>query len=335
MPAPDTNLIWEEGIGSTNISLSAVFQDDGQPFSFVTNINWTAPEWQSPYPALIHSLQERRFSTNGAFPPATRSGQWLCHKSSNNYGHNPAATSSQHQFPNQPDAGFPIGFPLILNATATSVDSTIASVTFYTNSVPFGTSAIQSITNSFTYLWISTTNDTYSLTAVATDGYGIQNTSAPVTVTIYNPNPYVQINSPINQTFLTWSNIVITALATNSSYAAPVAWVKFFDGTNFLGISYSSNSIYQTYWMPFDAGNHVLMAEAIASNTIATNGLTGWSLPVTNTVYGTPDVAISTPLDNANLGSMLVNTQITAAVTSAGAAITNVFRFTRTILRLE
>jgi len=329
--APDTNLIWEEGIGSTNISLSAVFQDDGQPFSFITNVNWTAPSGvilSNPHSFTTGAT----FSTNGAFP--------LQLEVDNGYATNYQTTTVTIRrrpqvsinFPTN-NAGFPLGFPLVLKATATSIDSTIDTVTFYTNSAPFGASAIKSLTNSFTYLWIGTTNDTYSLTAVATDGYGIQNTSTPSeTVTIYNPNPYVQINYPVNQTFTAWSNIVITALATNSSFAAPVAWVKFFDGTNFLGMARSSNSIYQAYWMPFDAGVHVLMAEAIASNAIATNGLTAWSVPVTNTIYGTPDVAISTPPNYANLGSMLVNTQITAAVTSAGAAIINVSFYTNNFL---
>jgi hypothetical protein len=165
------------------------------------------------------------------------------------------------------NAAYPIGTPVVLNATATSVDSTITNVTFFTNSLPFPSPAIQSITNSYTYLWISATNYTYSLTAVAADGYGLQSTSAPVTVTIYSPNPFVQITYPANrQVFNAGTNISILATATNSPYAAPISWVEFFNGTNSVGIEGSTNTLYQTYWLPLDAGTDVLTALATATN---------------------------------------------------------------------
>lgn len=313
-----TNLVWIEGATSASVWLSAVVTNDGQPDISVTNANWT------PLSGVIFSSSnslttEITFPTNGVYPLSLR-------VDNGNATNQQTCTVYVRRRPqiniNSPTNGaaYTIGTPVVLNASATAIspDSTIENVVFYTNSVSLGT-ATPSITNSFTYLWVSSTNYAYSLTAVATDNYGLLSTSAPVTVTIFNPYPYVQITSPINLTSNAYSDIILNAFATNSTFAAPISWVEFYSNGHPIGFAISSNNVYQLGWMPTNAGTYVLTALATA-----TNGLAAWSLPVTNFINGVPLVTISTPPNNSNLGSTLVNVPISANVTPAGAAITNV-----------
>jgi len=314
-----TNLIWEEGMMSITDAVSGVITSNGQP-NTLTGYSWSANGPGNVFFSPTTSTNPLAiFSTNGDYNVTFTASNGYRIGSLTFPVHIRRRPQVSVTFPTN-NAAITIGTPTVLIATATSVDSTVTNVTFYTNSVAFVNPATASITNSFRDLLNTATNYTCALTAVAIDGYGLQNTSGPVIVNIYNPYPYVQITSPLNQTFYAYSNVTITVFATNSTFAAPIDAVQIFANGNSLGYAVSTNNNYQIFWMPFDGGTNFLIAEAIE-----TKGLTGWSQYATNFVIGLPIVAITSPSANANLGSMLVNIPITASVTTAfGASVTNV-----------
>ena len=69
---------------------------------------------------------------------------------------------------------------ITVSADASDSDGTIASVAFFANGSPIGTS----VTNPFSVVWSSVAAGSYTLTAVATDNLGATATSAPVMVTV-------------------------------------------------------------------------------------------------------------------------------------------------------
>ncbi|HLX69591.1 MAG TPA: LamG-like jellyroll fold domain-containing protein [Verrucomicrobiae bacterium] len=137
--------------------------------------------------------------------------------------------------------------------------------------------------------------------------------------------PTVQIVSPINQTLLARSNVVITATNTSSAMSVPIAWVEFFDNTtNSLGFTTTeSNGLYQINWIPAVGGTNVLTAFVMG-----TNGLGSYSNPVTNYVRNLPAVIITGPTNGQvfSLSSPMASTNITihATATADLASITNV-----------
>ena len=80
-----------------------------------------------------------------------------------------------------------------ITANATASDGTVTQVVFYTNGVPIGTNT----TAPYSIAWNNVQPGTYSLTAKATDNYGLATTSVPVSVRVDAP-PTVSITSPTN-----------------------------------------------------------------------------------------------------------------------------------------
>ncbi len=60
----------------------------------------------------------------------------------------------------------------------------------------------------------------------------------------------VAILSPTNQTFVARTNIILTAVASNSIANEPVNYVEFFAGTNSIGGAVSTNNVFRTIWTP-------------------------------------------------------------------------------------
>lgn len=77
--------------------------------------------------------------------------------------------------------------PIMLNASATTPNGTIASVSFYRGATLIGTVN----TSPYSYSWTNATAGTYSITAVATDNYGAKTTSSAISIKIAAPVNYV------------------------------------------------------------------------------------------------------------------------------------------------
>ena len=210
---------------------------------------------------------------------------------------------------------------LVVQANAiTDPSTTITNVTFYrgTNVIGIatvGAANVFTITNSFSA-------GTNILSAKAFDGNGGVSVSTNIIIVVLTnqANLSVTITSPINQTFPAWSNIVITATATNSQPAFPVNWVQFFAGTNSLGYARSTNGIYTLPWLPYIGGSYVLTALAVNTNQTPVV-----SNPVTNTIVFIPTAQLLSPTNNQILSFSPTNVPFTASATAYGAAtITNI-----------
>ncbi|MHB9133007.1 MAG: Ig-like domain-containing protein [Armatimonadota bacterium] len=82
------------------------------------------------------------------------------------------------------DAQFISGNEVTITATAADADGTVANVDFRVNDVSVGSDA----TAPYSINWTPETAGSYTLTAVATDDAGVTTTSAPVHVTVLNPD---------------------------------------------------------------------------------------------------------------------------------------------------
>ena len=192
---------------SISDAVSGVIISNGQP-NTLTGYSWSA---SGPGNVIFSPGTSTSLTPSAIFP--TNGNYTVTLTASNGYVTGSYSFSVNIRRRPQVNVAFPtnnaaitIGTPTVLIATATSLDSTITNVTFHTNSVAFVNPATPSITNSFRDLLNTATNYTCTLTAVATDGYGLQNTSPPVTVNVSIIRTLTfKSRGPLNQTFYAYS----------------------------------------------------------------------------------------------------------------------------------
>ncbi len=162
--------------------------------------------------------------------------------------------------------------PLLLHSVASDPDGTIQQVKFFE-----GTNLLGAVTNApFDWIWSNTVAGPFTFTTIATDNDGATTTSAPVTITVSNPPPFIAITNPIaNVSFAKFTNINIETLAGDLNGA--VTNVAFFQGTNLL--ANVSNAPFNFLWTNVAPGNYVLSAQAFDSE-----GASSSSAPVPITV---------------------------------------------------
>ncbi len=103
---------------------------------------------------------------------------------------------------------------ITITATATDRDGTVALVEFFQNGIKIGEDAAAP----FSVNWTNVGDAVYELTAVATDNTDGKSTSAPVTITVNDPNP-PSLESALastNQVILTFSKRVAAPSATTA-----------------------------------------------------------------------------------------------------------------------
>lgn len=153
-------------------------------------------------------------------------------------------------------SSFTAGETVTIVADAADPENGIASVAFYE-----GTNLLDTVTSPpYQTNWVNHAPDSYSLTAVVTDSFGLQKTSNAVAVTLnYNPPPVVSLSvAPSQVRYPAGSTITINANATDSH---GVQYVNFFYGSTYLGTDSSPPFSYT--WTNVPAGNHVLSALAV------------------------------------------------------------------------
>jgi Bacterial Ig domain/Putative Ig domain len=190
-----------------------------------------------------------------------------------------------------------------LTASATSPDTTIASVTYYQGgtSNKIGTSTVPP----FAYTWKPATTGTYSLTAVAKDTVGTTMTSAPVAVNVTaTTSSTVKLTKPAGGTVAAPVTVSFAAAATAP---AGVASVAFYQGNTLLGTATSTP--YQYTWNSVPAGLYSLTAvETDAQGASIT------SAPVSLRVDTPPTVAITTPTTGSSfIGPTNINIGVLAS----------------------
>jgi Bacterial Ig domain len=195
-----------------------------------------------------------------------------------------------------------------LEASATSSDGTIETVTFYNGSTRLGDGP--------NYDWKKIPAGTYSITAVATDEYGVSTTSAPVTLIITaDVPPSVTITSPTSGTTYTGpTSVDLDATATSSD--AVVETVAFYNGSTKLG----NGPLYS--WNNIPAGTYTITAVATDNYGVSTT-----SAPVTLIITADvpPTVAITSPANGSTFASGSTVTLEASASSSDGAVETLAF----------
>jgi lysophospholipase L1-like esterase len=183
----------------------------------------------------------------------------------------------------QPTNGafFATGANVLLAATASDPDGTVAKVEFYDAAVKLG----EATTPPFEFLWLGVAAGTHPLSARAVDNAGGVGQSGIITVTVTptglpNQPPTIALTAPTNGgSFAAGSNLLLVANASDSD--GTVAKVEFYAGAGKLGEAGAAP--FQFAWNNLPAGNHTLTARAFddlgASRTSAPVAIT-----VTNAV---------------------------------------------------
>jgi hypothetical protein len=166
------------------------------------------------------------------------------------------------------------GTGVVLAATATDFDGSVAGVRFFANNVLIGTAV-----STAPYLTVWTPNDvgTYTIKAIATDNLGNESAPATATVTIAalvgtGTAPTVTLTTPVT-TLTTRSTIPINAGVSSSA----INQVTFYD--NGVQMAVDNTTPYGFNYSPTTSGTHRLYAVATDS-----------SLPL-------PNVVVSPPID--------------------------------------
>lgn len=174
-----------------------------------------------------------------------------------------------------------------LEATASSPDSTVASVTFYNN----GTSRIGAATLSegaYAYSWKGVKAGNYSITAVAKDALGASATSSAVAITVtQDPAPSVTLSAAPKSgpMLIAPATLLLSATATSADEA--ITSVAFLNGIKKIGTS--TVPPYTFTWKAVAVGTYSLTA--VATDSL---GVTGDSAPVLVTVIQDPAPVIET-----------------------------------------
>jgi regulation of enolase protein 1 (concanavalin A-like superfamily) len=183
---------------------------------------------------------------------------------------------------------------IVLSASASDSDGTIAKVEFYANGAVVATDT----TSPFSRSWSSVPQGTYNLHAVATDDKGATATSATVTVKVgstANTPPTSAITSPATgATFTAPATITITASASDSN--GSVTRVDFLRGSTVIGSDTSAP--YTFLWSNVAAGTYSLTAVAY-DNAGASTASAAVSVTVTSLTTKPTTLVFTPSLDHA------------------------------------
>ncbi len=151
-----------------------------------------------------------------------------------------------------------------MSASASDIDGSVASVTFFQNGIQIHND--NSAPYSFT--WSGVVPGTYAITAQATDDSGASSTSSSASVTVNsddpgppptNDSPIVAVTSPIAGTeYALGDNVTIQATASDSD--GSISRVEFFQ--NGVSISEDTSSPYSSVFSDIQEGSYLLSAVA-------------------------------------------------------------------------
>jgi hypothetical protein len=215
-----------------------------------------------------------------------------------------------------PEAGSTVNLPgpFTILAEASDADGTVTKVEFFA-----GTSKLGEVTAApFTFGW-RPISGTYSLTARAHDNLGAQTTSAPVAVTVANPNntaPSVALTYPSDGQQLP-SNAPVTLTAAASDADGVVSKLEFYQGATKLGEDLTAP--YTLVWPGAAAGNYEFTVTATDND-----GGTATSEAVQVTLMDNlpPTITLSAPANAQNFTGSTV--ALSAVATDSDGTVTKV-----------
>ncbi len=218
-------------------------------------------------------------------------------------------------------ASYPKNTNINFTADSRDFDGYVAKVEFFYDGSSIGR-GILTQANSFSYAWDSATVGTHTVTAVATDNAGKTSTSSPVSFTITNVSPVVNMTAPVNGSMFTApANITLSANASDGD--GSISKVEFFRGSTLINTLFSPP--YTFSWNGVAAGSYSLTAKATDNDGAATtsnpvaitvNTIGDALLVVGNTTLSGVDTAIKTRLQNLGL-NVIVKSATTAASADA------------------
>jgi hypothetical protein len=154
-----------------------------------------------------------------------------------------------------------------ITASASDADGSISKVEFFNGTTKIG----EKTTSPYTINWQNVPDGSYQITAVATDNTGLKatskidylyvnNVSTPAPAPTTNILPTVTLTSPSNgQNFKARANFTLSAAASDPD--GKISKVEFYNGSNLIGVSYSSPyTIFYTGNLP--DGNYKFTAVA-------------------------------------------------------------------------
>jgi len=145
--------------------------------------------------------------------------------------------------------------PIVLSATASDTDGTIAAVEFWDGSTKLATVTVAP----YTWSWTNAPIGAHVLTARAIDNLGAERGSLPANITVVSAPPTVTLTSPTNGfSVLSGTPVSLTATATDPDTA--VVGVDFYLDGALLGTA--TTPPYAWTWTATTAGNHTLSAVA-------------------------------------------------------------------------
>jgi regulation of enolase protein 1 (concanavalin A-like superfamily) len=176
-------------------------------------------------------------------------------------------------------------------ASASDPEGRLSRVDFFADATLIGTAT----SSPYSVRWSSVPRGSYSLTAVARDADGATSTSAPVPITVTDPNqpPTVALTAPASgSTFIAGTNITLSANASDPE--GRLDRVDFFSGATLVGSDASSP--FSVVWSSVPAGSYTLTAVALDRD-----GGSATSAPVSITVNANqlPTVSITAPTSGA------------------------------------
>ena len=211
-----------------------------------------------------------------------------------------------------------LGAPIVLNATASSTDEPLATVTYEYGSPP-ATTVIAKTKAPFNYTWKKAALGNYSITAVATDALGVTGTSIPVSVTVVpDQAPSVSLVSP-----LPGANYVAPAsvelVATASSSDTSITNVVFYSAAGKIATVTKAPYVYD--WKPSGSGSFSVYA--IVTDSV---GTTTQSSTVTFSVTSatTSTVKITAPTSGKVLAAPANVTLTATATVPTGDSVSSV-----------
>lgn len=207
---------------------------------------------------------------------------------------------------------------ILLNATATDDDGTIAKVNFYN-----GTTLLYSdATYPYSYSWTGVTPGTYSLLAKAADNLGAVKVSTTIMVTVTSASnipPTVSLTAPTNNTTFT-APATISLTATAADADGTVSKVDFYNGATLLFSDASSP--YAFSWTNVAAGSYTLTAKA-TDNTGAAMTSTAVTVSVNPPANTPPTVSLTAPANNTSFTAP-ATISLTATAADADGTVSKV-----------
>ena len=322
-------LTWE-GI-TTNVWFTNYVSDDGLP-SGTTNISWSIPSEVTTSNVYTYTSSNIIIATQATFTNWGTYSLWINVSDGFASSSNRCTVTIRHRpsvhfnWPTNNAVVVTNTLPLVLDATGSDLDGTVADITFYDGTgLTTISPGMQSAHGAFRYAWSNPALGVHLITAIATDNDSL--TSSTNVICSVVPPLTVQFNSPTNNQFFAFSptNIFLTAYPTSYVVSA-ITSVVFTNLTQsiYLGTGTVTNSGYQVLWTNLTNGTYAVSVTARDSaGNVASNG-------VVITVNAMPTVSITVPVTNLQLYLEVTNVTLTASASDSDGTITNIEFYSNT-----